>query len=95
MACGSAFGCAQPKHCLVKKLKPKRLLILKRIASNDTMSQSSVLRRISDDSGIPLSTLKLNIKALFEYGLVERSGEGHPIVITTAGRSTLQGAIKE
>lgn len=89
MACGSACGCAQPKHCLVKKLKPKRLLILKRIANNDTMSQSSMLRQVSESSGIPLSTLKLNMKILFAHGLIRRPGVGDPIMITSTGRSAL------
>jgi predicted transcriptional regulator len=89
MACGSACGCAQPKHCLLKRLKPKRLLILQHVANNDTMSESSVLKQISDDFGIPLSTLKLNIKMLFEHGLVERKCTGDPIVITSTGKSAL------
>lgn len=91
MARGSAFGCAQPKHCLVKKLKPKRLLILQHVANNDTLSQSSMLRQISDDFDIPLSTLKLNMKALFKIGMVSRERVGDPLTLTGDGKSALAG----
>ena len=90
MACGSAFGCAQPKHCLVKKLKPKRILILNCVANNNTMSESSMLRRINESSGIPLSTLKLNIKMLFECCLIKRTGIGDPIMITNYGKAAVR-----
>ncbi|MCL5099960.1 MAG: hypothetical protein M1158_02450 [Candidatus Marsarchaeota archaeon] len=53
------------------------------------MSESAVLRRISGDFRIPLSTLKLNMEALFERGFVARRRIGEPLTITHAGRSAL------
>jgi DNA-binding MarR family transcriptional regulator len=86
MACGSTYCCTQHGHCLVKKLKQKRMLILRYVANNYALSESSILQCISNESGIPLSTLKLNIKMLHDFGLVRRAEIGAPILLTKSGK---------
>jgi predicted transcriptional regulator len=45
---------------------------------------------LSESYDIPLSTLKFNVKALFEEGLVRSEGTGEPVVLTSSGKAFLQ-----
>jgi len=76
---------------LEKALNRNQILILSSVSENSTCTASALLRKLSREKGVPLSTLKLNLKILKENGLVEygRVGEPRPIALTNAGRTVL------
>ncbi len=59
---------------LLKVLNDKHIEILRRVAETSNRSLTWILHRISEEKGIPLSTLKFNSKSLLEWGLIERVG---------------------
>lgn len=58
------------KKLLVKAINPKQILILSQIENNRFENITSLLKIISTNHKIPLSTLKLNAKLLKELGLI-------------------------
>ena len=77
---------------LEKALNRNQKLILSSISRNLNCTASAFLKKLSEDTGIPLSTLKLNLKILREEGLVEygRAGEPRPIKLTEVGKVVLE-----
>ncbi|MEM3786222.1 MAG: hypothetical protein QXZ59_02435, partial [Nitrososphaeria archaeon] len=75
-----------------KALNKNQILILSLVSKNIDLTASSLLKRISKETGIPLSTLKLNLKILRENGLVSygKIGNPQPIKLTRAGEIVLQ-----
>ncbi|MGC8911991.1 MAG: 1-deoxy-D-xylulose-5-phosphate synthase N-terminal domain-containing protein [Nitrososphaeria archaeon] len=75
-----------------KALNCNQKLILSSVSRNLNCTASAFLRKLSKDSGVPLSTLKLNLKILKEEGLVEygRVGEPRPIKLTEVGKIVLE-----
>jgi len=57
------------RRLLLRTLNDKQLLILTRISSN-RYSLTSLLKNLSNETGIPLSTLKLNSRILRELNLI-------------------------
>ena len=57
------------RRLLLRTLNDKQLLILTRILSN-RYSLTSLLKNLSNETGIPLSTLKLNSRILRELNLI-------------------------
>ncbi|MDE1868790.1 MAG: hypothetical protein KGH60_02380, partial [Candidatus Micrarchaeota archaeon] len=53
---------------LARALNPNQILILSRVNGIDGIT--SLLNGISDTTGVPLSTLKLNAKVLKDIGLI-------------------------
>ncbi|MEM0053559.1 MAG: 1-deoxy-D-xylulose-5-phosphate synthase N-terminal domain-containing protein [Nitrososphaeria archaeon] len=73
-------------------MNKNQILILSLVSKNIDLTASSLLKRISKETGIPLSTLKLNLKILRENGLVSygKIGNPQPIKLTRAGEIVLQ-----
>ncbi len=62
------------------------------VSKNADLTASSFLKMVSKKTGIPLSTLKLNLKILREKGLVSygKIGDPKPVKLTGAGEIVLQ-----
>ena len=60
------------KRLLARALNKNQLLILSKIAGHNS-SISSLLNSISQEQGVPLSSLKLNSRILKELGLIHVS----------------------
>lgn len=73
-------------------MNKNQVLILNLISKNSDSTASTLLKKISKETGIPLSTLKLNLKILRESGLVSygKIGKPQPIKLTRAGKIVLQ-----
>jgi hypothetical protein len=65
----SNSGVEDLRRLLLRTLNDNQLLILKRISSN-RRSLTSILKSLSNETGIPLSTLKLNARILRELNLI-------------------------
>ncbi len=81
------------RKVLLKALNDKQLLILSHLQINRYADNTitSVINLMSNSLGIPVSTLKLNAKALRELGLIEfsRGSELKPARLTRFGRSII------
>lgn len=75
-----------------KALNKNQALILRLVSKNADLTASSFLKMVSKKTGIPLSTLKLNLKILREKGLVSygRIGDPKPVKLTRVGEVVLQ-----
>ena len=73
---------------LLKAFNENQLLILSSIKRNSKSTATSFLKELSEASGIPLSTLKLNVKILKELDLVTYGSQHdpRPIKLTETGR---------
>ena len=76
---------------LQKALTDKHLLILREASLSPNLI-TPLLYRISDESGIPLSTLKSSTKSLRELGLITYGTQSDPVVAepTPAGSAVLE-----
>jgi DNA-binding IclR family transcriptional regulator len=70
------------KLVLLRSFNRKRFLILSSIDGSSSIT--SLLTRLSENTGIPISTLKLNANALKDLGLVEFNGA--PARVTELGK---------
>jgi hypothetical protein len=77
-------SCLRP--LLLKALNRNQILILSMV---DGSSVTNLLKGLSDEYRIPLSTLKLNVKILRGLGLVTYK-ESHPAELTETGSLVLQ-----
>jgi hypothetical protein len=57
------------RRLLLRTLNDNQLLILNRVASN-SQPMTGLLSKLSQETGIPLSTLKLNARILREFNLI-------------------------
>lgn len=57
------------RRLLLRTLNDNQLLILNRVASN-SQPLTGLLSKLSQETGIPLSTLKLNARILREFNLI-------------------------
>jgi hypothetical protein len=65
----SISGVENLRRLLLRTLNDNQLLILSRVASNN-QPLTSLLNRLSQETGIPLSTLKLNARILRKLNLI-------------------------
>jgi hypothetical protein len=65
----SFSGVENLRRLLLRTLNDNQLLILSRIANNN-QPLTSLLNRLSQETGIPLSTLKLNARILRKLNLI-------------------------
>src|SRR5512137_2615972 len=65
----STGGVEDLRRLLLRTLNDNQLLILSRVASNNR-PLTGLLMRLSEETGIPLSTLKLNARILRELNLI-------------------------
>lgn len=77
-------SCKILKRLLKKTLNEKQLILLNKISDNKEMTLSSLLRNVSLESQIPLSTLKLNSKKLKELDIIDY-GNCKKIELTESG----------
>ncbi|MCX8188957.1 MAG: thiamine pyrophosphate-dependent enzyme [Nitrososphaeria archaeon] len=73
-------------------MNKNQVLILRLVSKNGDLTASSFLKILSKKTGIPLSTLKLNLKILREAGLVSygKIGNPQPVKLTRIGEIILQ-----
>jgi predicted transcriptional regulator len=57
------------RRLLLRTLNDNQLLILNRVASN-SQPLTGLLNKLSQETGIPLSTLKLNARILRKFNLI-------------------------
>jgi len=72
-------GCASPpisdggaknlRKLILRTLNQNQVIVLNAVAEND-QSLTSLLKQLSEDHGVPLSTLKLNARILRELNLI-------------------------
>ena len=65
----SISGVENLRRLLLRTLNDNQLLILSRVASNNK-PLTSLLNKLSQETGIPLSTLKLNARILRKLNLI-------------------------
>ena len=78
------LSCRILKKILTKTLNGNQLLLLNKIAENRESTISSLLRILSKENRIPLSTLKLNSKKLRDLGLID-CGDSKKVKLTDSG----------
>ncbi len=78
------------RRVLLRALNGNQALILLRASKSLNRSLTSLLRDISADHGVPLSTLKLNAKILRELGLLDYDRGQRPVRLTSAGRKVVE-----
>lgn len=70
------------RRVLFRAFNKNQLIILWELSNGHRRSISSLLRAISNEMNIPLSTLKLNAKILKELGLID-FGDGKTFKLAT------------
>jgi len=65
----SISGVDNLRRLLLRTLNDNQLLILNRVASN-SQPLTGLLNKLSQETGIPLSTLKLNARILRKFNLI-------------------------
>jgi hypothetical protein len=71
----STGGVEDLRRLLLKTLNDNQLLILSRVASNKR-PLTGLLIKLSQETGVPLSTLKLNARILRELNLISYGSVG-------------------
>lgn len=71
----STGGVEDLRRLLLRTLNDNQLLILSRVASNNR-PLTGLLTRLSEETGVPLSTLKLNARILRELNLISYGSVG-------------------
>ncbi len=77
------------KHLLRHALNKKQILILQAVSSSPPQNITRLLQRLSEEKGIPLSTLKTHTRMLRDLGLIEYSYR-RPVRLTRAGVLVLE-----
>lgn len=70
-------------------INPKRILILEEISKSNGETATALLIRLSKESPLPLSTLKLNFRKLKDLGLVPQENF-KPVKLTHTGLLVLK-----
>ncbi len=78
------------RRVLLRALNENQVLILLRASESLERSLTSLLRDISAEHRVPLSTLKLNAKILRELGLLDYDRGQRPVRLTSAGRKVVE-----
>lgn len=76
------------KEILLKALTKKQILLLNEIKRNSTKTITTLVTRLSKNTKIPLSTLKLNARKLKILELIEYANS-NPVELTNSGRLVL------
>jgi len=71
----STGGVEDLRRLLLRTLNDNQLLILSRVAANDR-PLTGLLIKLSEETGVPLSTLKLNARILRELNLISYGSVG-------------------
>ncbi len=71
----STGGVEDLRRLLLRTLNDNQLLILSRVAMNDR-PLTGLLIKLSEETGVPLSTLKLNARILRELNLISYGSVG-------------------
>lgn len=83
------FGSEKLRPVLLRCLNQKQILILREISKSTGETATTLLSRLSKESSLPLSTLKLNLKKLKTLDLVLHE-DSKPIRLTPSGKLILR-----
>lgn len=76
------------KKVVSKALTKNQILLLNEIKRNSTKTITTLVTRLSKNTRIPLSTLKLNARILKNLQLIEYTNS-NPVELTDSGRLVL------
>ena len=83
------LGSEKLRPVLLRCVNQKQVLILKEISKNTGETATTLLARLSKESSLPLSTLKLNLQKLKSLGLVLHE-DSKPVRLTPSGKLVLK-----